>query len=140
MCIFGSVQPKSECIFLFLYDFIFKPYHLSSFPPPLQEEIDICPRGLFCLKFNAEKFLFEPFLRIMPIFGSVQPKIKSLLFFILSKSKRILVSSSFQYLPVERDSFGHIREYLYIVIAFNVLGWLKLISNVWFYLADFSAK
>ncbi len=28
--IFGSVQPKSECIFPFLYNLIFKQYHLSS--------------------------------------------------------------------------------------------------------------
>ncbi len=31
--------------------------------------------------------------------------------YVLSKIKRTLVSSYFQYSPVERDSFGHIREY-----------------------------
>ncbi len=65
---------KSECIFSFLYNLIFKPYHLSSPPLPLQGEIDICPRELFCPEFDAEKLLFEPFFGIMHIFGSVQPK------------------------------------------------------------------
>ncbi len=47
----------------------------------------------------------------MRIFGSIQPKSESLLLFILSRSNRILVSSYFQYSPVERNSFAHIREY-----------------------------
>ncbi len=29
--------------------------------------------GLFCMKFNAEQLLFEPFLDVMRIFGSVYP-------------------------------------------------------------------
>ncbi len=54
----------------------------------------ICPRGLLCLKFDAEKLSFKAFFRIMRIFGSVEPKSESLLFFILSRSNRILVLSS----------------------------------------------
>ncbi len=65
---------KSSCIFLFLYNLIFKPYYLSSPLPPLQGKIDICPRGLFCPKFDAKKLLFEAFFIIMHIFGSVLPK------------------------------------------------------------------
>ncbi len=65
---------KSECIFPFLYNLIFKPYHLSSPLAPFQGEIDICPCGLFCPKFDAEKLLFKPFFEITRIFGSVQPK------------------------------------------------------------------
>ncbi len=51
------------------------------------------PSRTFCLKFDDEKLLFGAFLGIMRIFGRVQPKSKSLLFFILSRSNRILVSS-----------------------------------------------
>ncbi len=59
--IFSSIQPKSECILPFLYNFIFKPYHLSSRLAPLQGEIHICTRGLFCPKFEADKLLLEAF-------------------------------------------------------------------------------
>ncbi len=58
--------------FLFLYNLIFKPYHLSSSLAPLREEIDICSRGLFCPKFDAEKLLFEAFLGIMRILTAVR--------------------------------------------------------------------
>ncbi len=61
MRIFGSIQPKSECIFPLQHDFIFKPYHLLNPIPPLWGRIHICPRGLFYLKFDAEKPLFEAF-------------------------------------------------------------------------------
>ncbi len=47
----------------------------------------------------------------MCIISSVHPKSESLLFFILSWSNRFLVSSYFQYSQVERDFFGHIREF-----------------------------
>ncbi len=73
MRIFGSVQPKSECNFPFLYNLIFKPY-LSSPVAPIQGEIDIYPNGFFCPKSDAEKLLFEAFFGIMHIFGGVQPK------------------------------------------------------------------
>ncbi len=65
---------KSECIFPFLYNLIFKPYHLSSPLAPLQKEMDICLQWLFCPKFDAEKLLFEAILGILCIFRSVQPK------------------------------------------------------------------
>ncbi len=74
MCIFGSVQPKSECNFPFLYNLIFQLYHVSSPLTPLREEIDICSCGRFCPKFDAKKLSFEAFLGKMRIFGSVQPK------------------------------------------------------------------
>ncbi len=55
MRIFGSVQPKSECIFPFLYNLIFKPYQ------------QCCARGAICFFFllrskliisvNAELYL-----------------------------------------------------------------------------------
>ncbi len=64
---------KSECIFLFLYNLIFQPYHLSS-PQLNSGRIDICPRGLFCPKFGAEKLLLDAFFGILRIFASVQPK------------------------------------------------------------------
>ncbi len=70
--IFGSVQPKSECIFLFLYNLIFKPDHLSSPLAPLWGEIDICPRGLFYPIFNTEKLLFEAFFGIVHILTTVR--------------------------------------------------------------------
>ncbi len=57
----------------FLYNFIFKPYNLLNPLAPLQGEIDICPRRLFCPKFDVQKLLFEAFLGIMHIFGSGQP-------------------------------------------------------------------
>ncbi len=69
-----DIVGKSECIFPFLYNLIFKPYHLSSPLASLQREMDICPRRLFCPKFDAEKLFFEAFLGKLRIFGSVQPK------------------------------------------------------------------
>ncbi len=67
---------KSECIFPFLYNLIFKPYHVSSIVAPLWGggDIDICPRRLFCPKFDAEKLSFEAFFGILHIFGSVEPE------------------------------------------------------------------
>ncbi len=73
-CIFGNIQHQSECVFPFLYNFIFKPYNLSRPVAPLSGEIDICLRGLFCPKFNAKKVLFEAFIEILRIFGSIQPE------------------------------------------------------------------
>ncbi len=46
-------------------------------PAPLVGEIDICARGLFCVKFNSEQLLSEPFLDVMRIFGSVEPQSES---------------------------------------------------------------
>ncbi len=60
--------------FPFLYNFIFKPYHLSSPLAPLQGEIDICPRTLPRPKFDAETLLFASFFVTIRIFSSVQPK------------------------------------------------------------------
>ncbi len=53
--------------------FLFQPY--QSFEPPSSttREIEIYARGLYCTKFNSEQFLFEDFLDVMRIFGSVQP-------------------------------------------------------------------
>ncbi len=68
-----DVVEKNKCIFPFLYNLIFKPYPSSPLPP-LWGEIDIRPRRLPCLKFDAEKLLFEAFFGILRIFGSVQPK------------------------------------------------------------------
>ncbi len=70
--IFGSVQPKRECIFPFLYNLIFKPYHLSSPLAPLWEVIGICPRAFFCPKFDPEKLLFEAFFGIVHILTTVR--------------------------------------------------------------------
>ncbi len=47
--------------------------NLSSFLTPLQGEIDICAQRLFCTKLNSEQLLFEAFLDMMRIFGSVEP-------------------------------------------------------------------
>ncbi len=63
---------KSECIFPFLYNLIFKPYHVSSPVAPLRGEIVICPRRLFCLKFDAEKLLFEAFYGTVHILTTVR--------------------------------------------------------------------
>ncbi len=40
-------------------------------------EVDICAYWLFCLKFNAQQLLFEPFSNIIGNFGSVEPEIES---------------------------------------------------------------
>ncbi len=82
LLILGSIQPKSECIFPFLYNFIFKPYHRSSSLAPFQEGDTHMPSQTFCPKFDGEKLLFEAFFwdnayfffEIMHIFGSIQPK------------------------------------------------------------------
>ncbi len=52
---------QSECIFTLVYNFIFKPYHLSSQLAPLQGEIHLCPRGLFCPKFVVKNFYLKLF-------------------------------------------------------------------------------
>ncbi len=44
--------------------------------------IDICPHGLFCLKFDVEKLLFEAFFGILRIFGSVQHKNECIFLFL----------------------------------------------------------
>ncbi len=41
---------------------------------PLMGEIDIRARGLFCVKFNFERLLFEAFFDVMRIFGGVEPQ------------------------------------------------------------------
>ncbi len=69
--IFSRIQPKSECNFLFLYQLIFKPYHLSSPLTPLWGVMNICPRGLFCPKFDAEKLVFEAFFSEYSVFLAV---------------------------------------------------------------------
>ncbi len=56
------------------YIHFFQPYHLSRSLAPLWGKIDICPCGLFCLKFDDEKLLFKALFRILRIFGSIQPK------------------------------------------------------------------
>ncbi len=66
--IFGHVQSKTECIFLFLYNLIFQPYHLSSPLAPLRGGDRHCP------KFDREKLLFKAFFGTLRIFCSVQPK------------------------------------------------------------------
>ncbi len=45
----------------------------------------MCAHCLFCMEFNAQQLLFEPFLDIMRIFGSVEPSSESTfpLFFII---------------------------------------------------------
>ncbi len=70
--IFGSVEPQTEPIFPFLYIIIFQRW--ESFEPlvPLQGQIDICARGLFCTKFNFEQLLFKAFFYAMRIFGIVE--------------------------------------------------------------------
>ncbi len=74
MCIFGSIQPLSECIFPFQTNIIFQPY--QYFKPPSSTlggaEIHKCARELFCTKFNFEQLLFEPFFDVLCIFGSVE--------------------------------------------------------------------
>ncbi len=49
--------------------------HINLWSPiaPLLEEIDICAHWVFCRKFNSEELLFETFLDINNIFGSIQP-------------------------------------------------------------------
>ncbi len=49
---------------------------ISSFEPPSSTpgEIDRCPHGRFCPKYDTKKLLFEAFFIIMRIFGSVQPE------------------------------------------------------------------
>ncbi len=51
---------------------IFQPHiNLSSSLAPLWRKIDIRPWGLFGTKFNVDQLLFEGFLAVMRIFGSV---------------------------------------------------------------------
>ncbi len=48
-----------------------KHMNLSSPPAPFLEKIDMCPNWLFCMKVNAQIFLFEAFSDIISNFGSV---------------------------------------------------------------------
>ncbi len=55
-----SVQPKSECIFPFLYNVIFQPYHLSSPLAPLWREIDM-PSWTFSYEIRCQKIFIWSF-------------------------------------------------------------------------------
>ncbi len=75
--IFGSVQPKSECNFSFLYNLIFQPYHLSS--------------PLALLRAMPKKFYLKLFFGIMCIFGSVQLKSECNFPFLYKNIKHITI-------------------------------------------------
>ncbi len=71
--IFDSVEPQTESTFPFQYNIIFETY--QSLEPPtstLDGGIHLHP-ALFCMEFKTERLLFEPFLDIMRIFGSIEP-------------------------------------------------------------------
>ncbi len=94
MRIFGSIQPKSECNFPFLYNLIFKPCHLSSPLTPLWGKIDIYPHGLFCPKFDSENFLFEDFFQNIAYFR--QRSDQKWMYFSISIQFNIYPVSSFE--------------------------------------------
>ncbi len=74
MRIFGSVEPQTESIYPFLYIIIFQRW-VSLEPPSFTlGEINICARGLFCMKLNFEQLLFEAFFDALHIFGGVEPQ------------------------------------------------------------------
>ncbi len=76
MRIFDSIPPKSECIFPFLYNLIFKPYHLWNPLAPLWWGDRHMPlRTFFVQNSMLKNFYLELFFfSILHIFGSVQPK------------------------------------------------------------------
>ncbi len=131
LCVFlAAFSPKGECIFPLMYNVIFKPCHLSRPLAPLCGEIHTYPRELFCLKFDVEKLLFEVFLGVMHIFSSVQSKSESLLFFILSRSNRILVLSYFQYSPVSGTLSVTYANYLSNVQCCQLMG-VRQLARFW---------
>ncbi len=62
-----------ECTYIAIsINVIFQSHiNLSSPLAPLCGEIDICTHGLFWRKLNSEQLLFEGFLAVMRIFGSI---------------------------------------------------------------------
>ncbi len=68
-----------NCTEMEKYIHFFQQYHL----PSQGGGIDICSRGLFCSKFDAEKLLllFKAFLGIMCIFGVFSPKVNAIFHF-----------------------------------------------------------
>ncbi len=55
--------------------------NLFPLAPPW-EEIDICARVLFCMKFNFEQLLFKAFFDAKRIFGIVEPQTESTFLFL----------------------------------------------------------
>ncbi len=49
--------------------------HINLWSPfaPLLREVDMCARWLFCMKFNAQQFLFKAIFNIIGNFGSIEP-------------------------------------------------------------------
>ncbi len=91
MRIFGSVQPKSECNFLFLHNLIFQLYYLPSSQAPTPGGDRHMPSWTFLSKLRCQKLLFEAFFGIMCIFGSVQPKSECNFLFLYKNIKHIII-------------------------------------------------
>ncbi len=70
LCIFStSLSPKLNLVSHFCTLKDFKHTDLWSPLAPLMGEIDLCAQELFCMKFNSEQILFEPFFNVLRIFG-----------------------------------------------------------------------
>ncbi len=67
----AASSPKLELLSRFCTLLFFLDGNLSSPLATLWGKIDICRRGLFWTKFNAEQLLFERFLAATRIFGRV---------------------------------------------------------------------
>ncbi len=70
--IFGCVEPYSESTFPFKFTIIFQRWQSLEPLVSLLWKIDICVHWVFCTKLNSEQILFEAFLDIMRIFGSIR--------------------------------------------------------------------
>ncbi len=73
----AAFSPKLNVIYCFSTEKYSEVVNLSRTLAPLQGEIGICVQGLFCTKFNPKQLLFEGFLAVMRIFGSVESQSKS---------------------------------------------------------------
>ncbi len=84
MRIFGSVKPQTESPFPFQHNITFETYQpLKPLSFTLEGGRQVC--HYFCIEFNAQQLLSEPFLDTMRIFGSIEPSSEStfLLFYII---------------------------------------------------------
>ncbi len=69
-------------------------------PSSTPGEIDICPRGFFCPKFDTEKLLYEAFFEILRIFDSAQSKSECIFPFLYNLIFQLITGDNHMLSPV----------------------------------------
>ncbi len=98
--VFPKKKKKDKLIFWTITTFFvvnvthLKSYNVQKWKSPLAPllgETDMCAHWLCCTKFNYKQLLFEPFLDVMHIFGSVEPKVNPISHFCTLNDLNILI-------------------------------------------------